>query len=218
MIHIRIFFLIRHRILYYWICITHLEFNDEVDPATLNAIAATASAAAAAADAAADSVATDYAKSLCCYDAHKRMYQATLATDAADGRIGDAIHAGLSAVRNASDAADGRIGDAIHAGLSAVRNASSALINGLELGGCVGGASSASGTQLGEYSRDPRSSRAGKSASSVSATTSGFGSIAAKRTETKQARKGGSAKTAKRTVSKSLLAVDGEDTDCSDDE
>ena len=196
MIHIRIFFLIRHRILYYWICITHLEFNDEVDPATLNAIAATASAAAAAADAAADSVATDYAKSLCCYDAHKRMYQATLATDTQDGRIGDAIHAGLSAVRNAS----------------------SALINGLELGGCVGGASSTSGTQLGEYSRDPRTSRAGKSASSASATTSGFGSIAAKRTETKQARKGGSAKTAKRAVSKSLLAVDGEDTDCSDDE
>ena len=189
-------FLDTHRILYFWICITHLEFNDEVDPATLNAIAATASAAAAAADAAADSVATDYAKRLPCYDAHKRMYQAAIATDAPDGRIGDAIHAGLSAVRNAS----------------------SALINGLELGGCVGGASSASGTQLGEYSRDPRSSRAGKSTSSASATTSGFGSIAAKRTETKQARKGGSAKTAKRTVSKSQLAVDGEDADCSDDE
>ena len=115
-----------------------------------------------------------------------------------------------------TDAPDGKLGDAFYAGLTAVRNASSALLNGLELGGCVGGASSASGTQLGKPARDPRSIRKSTASSSASA-----GALEALQPSEPKRNKRGRverAKAPKRDVSKSQLAVDGEVIDCSDDE
>ena len=89
------------------------------------------------------------------------------------------------------------------------------MLAGLEQSGCVGGAALASGTKFGQSACDFRSDAAGfkrKSITAVSPATAAVG-VSTKRTEAKQARKTERVPTGKRSVQKSMLAVDGKDID-----
>ena len=87
-----------------------------------------------------------------------------------------------------TDATDGQLCDVVHAGLAVVQHALGALLTGLELGGCVGAASSECWAKLRKPSRDPRVDAAKakcKSTVAVSSAAGAVGCLPAKQAETK---------------------------------
>ena len=84
------------------------------------------------------------------------------------------------------------------------------MLAGLEHSGCVNGAASENGTKLGQSACDPRSDAAGfkrKSIAAVSPATGAVGAVSNNRAETKQVWKAERAPEKKRSVQKSMLAV-----------
>ena len=119
-----------------------------------------------------------------------------------------------------SDAPDGWVSDAAHAGLSFVQHASSALLSRLNQRG-VGPAASGSEPVLKQQStRDPRFllPMRQKARHITPATNSSGAKGANDWAKTKQARETERAKATQRPILKRQLAVDGEDGPTSDDE